>query len=73
MNKLNLSSCPTLPVPRFQLGPSLELWNVSNGINQLRSFNKATEARGMIRVFFLAFLMRANVNHERFAPPSRQK
>ena len=28
------TSCPTLPVPKFQLRPSLELWNVSNGTNQ---------------------------------------
>src|SRR5439155_4366209 len=29
-------SCSTLPVPNFQLMPSLELWNVSNGTNQLQ-------------------------------------
>ena len=31
------TSCPTLPVPKFQLRPSLQLWNVSNGTNQLQS------------------------------------
>jgi len=27
----------TLPVPKFQLGPSLELWNASSWTNQLQS------------------------------------
>jgi hypothetical protein len=29
--------CPALPVPKFQLRPSLELWKVSNETNQLQS------------------------------------
>src|SRR5437899_13066852 len=35
--KASRTSCPHLPVPKFQLRPSLELWNVSTGTNQLQS------------------------------------
>jgi hypothetical protein len=31
------TSCPTLSIPKGQLRPSLQLWNVSNGTNQLQS------------------------------------
>jgi hypothetical protein len=47
------TSCPTLPVPKFQLRPSLELWNVSNGTNQRQNFigSHAADSRQSKRYF----------------------